>query len=65
MRVSFVMSYTSKVDISFTVVTSSYEEIGDDDDDDDSNDYTIQLLFSNVLSLDSQVSFHRNSTTYK
>jgi len=54
-RVSFVMYYTSKVEISFTELTSSYGEIGyddDDDDDDNSNNYSIQLLFSNVLILD-------------
>jgi hypothetical protein len=45
-RVSSAISCTSKVDITCTEVTSSYEEIGNSDDDDDSNNYSIQLLFS-------------------
>ena len=48
-RVSFVMSYASKMGITCTEVTSSYEEIGYYDDEDDSNNYSIELLFSNVL----------------
>ena len=68
MRVSLVMSYTSKVGITCTEVTSSYEEIGYDNDD-DSNNCCIQLLFNNVLSLTVKCPFRetaqRTNTSYR
>jgi hypothetical protein len=73
-RISLVMSYTSKVGITCTEVISSYEELGYDDDYYyyyyyDSNNYSIQLLFSSVLSPTAKCPFRetteRTNTSYR